>query len=146
MEFCVLFACGLCWQWPRILRSTDGFAQVLKSRLMQTRAQGFIIDAPTSRPQVYNQYLTLISNSCSSAQEIILVVLVGSRIDLLSHVRSQMKKLWPQSRPWVVQLTAGDMQTWSRKPGYMLVLEIQPNKNAKGSKDMPHSLDLLKCN
>ena len=131
MEFRVLFACGLCWHWPRILRSTDGFAQVLKSRLMQTRAQGFIIDAPTSRPQVYNQYLTLISNSCNSAQEIVLVVLVG---------------IWPQSRPWVVQLTAGDMQTWSRKPGYMLVLEIEQNKSAKGSKDMPHSLDLLKCN
>lgn len=41
------------------VRVPEDFVKTVHSRLMTTRQQCFVIDAPTSRPSVYTQYLQL---------------------------------------------------------------------------------------
>ena len=124
----------------------DEFTSACRSRLMTTRAHAFLIDAPTSRASAYTQYLNLVGGAVDVLSSAIILVMCGSRIDLVHHTRQVMRKMWPRARPWVIQLTAGDVQTWSRKPGFLLVLELEHGKPpSTKSSEMPHTLAILKC-
>lgn len=107
------------------------------------------MDSPTSRAAIYTQYLNLI-HSIDGLTNSVVVILCGSRLDLLSHVRNQVRRLWPGVRPWIIQLTGGEVQSYNKKPGFMVLIELSHNKAVTKKEatatDMPHTLDLLKCN
>ena len=92
-------------------------------------------------------FLLRVCDTVDKFTNVIIVVICGSRLDLLHHVRQRMKKQWPKARPWVVQMTAGGFQSLARKPGYIMFLELTHGKPITSARsEYPHTLDILKCN
>ena len=111
---------------------------------MTTRAHCFLIDAPTSRASVYSQLIGHVASVVDGLSKASIMVLCGSRIDLLNHSRQCLVKHFPKCRPWIAQLTNGQHQIWSQKPGYLIFLQLEHGKPTKARDDkMPHTLDIL---
>ena len=69
-----------------------------------------------------------------------IMVLCGSRIDLLNHSRQCLVKHFPKCRPWIAQLTNGQHQIWSQKTGlpHLLAARAWQADKSEGRQDATH--------
>ena len=88
-------------------------------------------------------YLDLVKEASAPLAGSVVQVCCGSRIDLLDHTLKRVKALWPRARAYVIQLTTGSTQTLSRKPGFLVQVELTGGQPSTTTSALPAMMDVL---